>query len=48
MLCELTRIVPKRSIRVAERRGMRPLRPDVLFDLPVVVVYALERSTRAS
>jgi hypothetical protein len=47
MLCELTRIVPKRSIRVAERRGMRPLRPDVLFDLPVVV-YALEGSTRAS
>jgi RimJ/RimL family protein N-acetyltransferase len=32
-----------RSIRVAERLGMRPLRPDVLFELPVVV-YALERS----
>ena len=32
-----------RSIRVAERLGMRPLRPDVLLDIPVVV-YALERS----
>jgi RimJ/RimL family protein N-acetyltransferase len=31
-----------RSIRVAERLGMRALRPDVLFDLPVVV-YSLER-----
>lgn len=31
-----------RSISVAERLGMRPLRPDVLFDLPVVV-HSLER-----
>jgi RimJ/RimL family protein N-acetyltransferase len=31
-----------RSIRVAERLGMRALRPDVLFDLPVVV-YSLAR-----
>ena len=31
-----------RSIRVAERLGMRALRPDVLFDLPVVV-HSLER-----
>ena len=31
-----------RSIRVAERLGMRALRPDLLFDLPVVV-YSLER-----
>ena len=31
-----------RSIRVAERLGMRALRPDVLFDLPVVV-YSLGR-----
>jgi RimJ/RimL family protein N-acetyltransferase len=37
-------IVPdnQRSIRVAERLGMRALRPDVLFDLPVVV-HSLER-----
>jgi RimJ/RimL family protein N-acetyltransferase len=37
-------IVPDnhRSIRVAERLGMRALRPDVLFDLPVVV-HSLER-----
>jgi RimJ/RimL family protein N-acetyltransferase len=33
----------ERSIGVAERLGMRPLRPDVLLDIPVVV-YALERS----
>lgn len=31
-----------RSIRVAERLGMRPLRPDVLIDIPVVV-YSLDR-----
>jgi RimJ/RimL family protein N-acetyltransferase len=31
-----------RSIRVAERLGMSPLREDVLLDEPVVV-YALER-----
>jgi RimJ/RimL family protein N-acetyltransferase len=38
-------IVPgnDRSIRVADRLGMRPLRGDVLFDLPVVV-YFLEPS----
>ena len=32
----------ERSIRVAERLGMQPLRSDVLFDLPVVV-YWLKR-----
>src|SRR2546421_1022699 len=32
----------QRSIRVAERLGMTPLRTDSLMDLPVVV-YALER-----
>jgi RimJ/RimL family protein N-acetyltransferase len=26
-----------RSIRVAERLGMTPLRDDVLFDVPVIV-----------
>jgi RimJ/RimL family protein N-acetyltransferase len=37
-------IVPgnTRSIRVADRIGMHPLRPDVLFDLPVTV-YSLDR-----
>jgi RimJ/RimL family protein N-acetyltransferase len=32
----------QRSIHVAERLGMTPLRTDSLMDLPVVV-YALER-----
>jgi RimJ/RimL family protein N-acetyltransferase len=32
-----------RSIRVAERLGMRPLRPDVLVEIPVVV-YVLDRA----
>jgi RimJ/RimL family protein N-acetyltransferase len=31
-----------RSIRVAERLGMSPLRPEVLLEIPVVV-YAIER-----
>jgi RimJ/RimL family protein N-acetyltransferase len=33
-----------RSVRVAERLGMRLLRPDVLLDIPVVV-YVIERNT---
>jgi RimJ/RimL family protein N-acetyltransferase len=39
-------IVPdnNRSIRVAQRLGMRPLRSDALFDLPVVV-YSVEHPT---
>ena len=32
-----------RSIRVAERLGMAPVRPDLLFDLPVTV-YSLQRA----
>ena len=33
-----------RSIRVAERLGMRPLREDLLFDIPVVV-HSVDRAT---
>ena len=42
-------IVPDnvRSIAVAERLGMRPIRSDVLADLPVTV-YATERASRSS
>lgn len=36
-----------RSIRVAERLGMTPLRSDVLLDLPVVV-HGLDRGTWSS
>jgi hypothetical protein len=32
-----------RSIQVTERLGMTALREDVLLDIPVVVVYAIDR-----
>jgi RimJ/RimL family protein N-acetyltransferase len=43
-LTSLIRPDNARSMRVAERLGMRPLRSDVLFEIPVVV-YSIERDT---
>jgi RimJ/RimL family protein N-acetyltransferase len=43
-LTAMIRPVNERSIRVAERLGMTPLRDDVLFDSPVVV-YSVDRAT---
>ena len=43
-LTAMIRPANARSIRVAERLGMTPLREDVLFDVPVVV-HAVSRET---
>jgi RimJ/RimL family protein N-acetyltransferase len=46
-LTAMIRPANTRSIRVAERLGMTPLRDDVLFDVPVVV-HAVDRATFAN
>jgi len=43
-LTAMIRAENARSIRVAERLGMSPLRDDVLFDLPVIV-HSVDRPT---